>query len=194
MRPAVQIFAVLLLIPANASADIGFDNFFLGYESTEATGSGGDTSGDAVVIRREVSPVNALALSGEYSSTRFDQNVDQQTAILQGLLYFPGDGFTLALGAGWLATEIDVGTLDAREDGPIVSLEGRFELSEKLGLLLGVDHIELDEDAGTSIYRASLLLSDGEAPVDIVLSYEIGDIEGASDNPEAFGLGVRCNF
>jgi len=194
VRFSDRLMFLLLFLPVGASADVGFDNFFFAYESAEAAGSGGDISGDTLVIRREFSPFSAFALSGEYSNTRFERDIDQQTAILQGLVYVPGDTFTLVFGAGWLATEIDAGSLDADEDGPVVSLEGRFRFSEKLGMLLGVDHVELDEASKTNIYRASLLLSDGETPLDIVFNYEISDTEGSSDTLESYGIGLRCNF
>ncbi len=70
--------------------------------------------------------------------------VERQTAILQGFLYIPDATSTLVLGADWLATRIDTENLHAGEDGPIVSLQGRFRFSEQLGRLLGVDRSELD--------------------------------------------------
>jgi len=181
-------------MPVGASGDISFDNFLLGHEGVEISGSSGNLSGDSLVLKREFPVLPSLAFGSEYSTARFQGDADQQTAILQGLLYIPEEKFTLVLGAGWLATRIDTDDLRAEEDGPIVSLQGRLLFSGVLGLLLGVDRIELDSGAKTNVYRTNLLMSDGESPLDIVFSYEFGDTVGSENDVQTYGLGFRCNF
>ena len=194
MKHSTLVITSALAMPISVSADVGFNNFFLGYESTHINSSGGDISGDSVVLKREFPLLSSLAVGAEYSRSEYEEDIDQHTAILQALVYVPDDDFTLVLGAGWLATRLEVDALEADEDGPILTLQGRFRISEKLGLLLGIDHIELDEDADTNVYRADLLMSDGEAPVDIVFSYEVSDTSGSDDDGQTWGLGLRCNF
>ena len=194
MKHSTLALVTALTMPVSVSADVGFDYFFLGYENTRIDGSGGDLSGDSLVIKREFSVFPALAFGAEYANNRFEEDVDQHTAILQGLVYIPDGNFTLVLDAGWLATRIATENLEADEDGPIYSLQGRFSISPKLGLLLGVGRIELDADAPTNVYRADMLMSDGESPVDIVFTYQLSDTPGSSDDVQTYGLGFRCNF
>ena len=194
MRHSTLALAAVLSMPVGANGDISFDNFSLGYEGVKISGSGGDLSGDWLVLKREFPVLPSLAFGGEYSTARSQGDADRQTAILQGLLYIPDEKFTLVLGAGWLATRIDTDNLRADEDGPIISLQDRLRFSRVLGLLLGVDRIQLDSGAKTNVYRTNLLMSDGESPLDIVFSYEFGDTVGSQDDVQTYGLGFRCNF
>lgn len=194
MRHSTLALAAVLSMPVGANGDISFDNFLLGYEGVKISGSGGDLSGDSPVLKREFPVLPSLAFGGEYPTARLQGNADQQITILQGSLYIPDEKFTLVLGAGWLATRIDTDNLRTHEDGPIVSLQGRMRFSRVLGLLLGVDRIELDSDAKTNVYRTNLLVSDGESPLDIVFSYEFGDSVGSQDDVQTYGLGLRCTF
>jgi len=170
VRHAILVLTAVLSMPVGAQGDLSLDNVFPGYEEAQISGS------------------------GEHSTARFRGDVDQQTAILQGLLYIPDETFTLVLGAGWLATRIDADKLRAGDEGPIVSLQGRLRFSDKLGLLLGVDRIELDSDAKINVYRANLLMNDGESALDIVFSYEFGDTVGSQGAVQTYGLDFRCAF
>lgn len=116
------------------------------------------------------------------------------TAILQGFVHIPDATVMLVVGAGWPTARIDPENRQTGERSPVYSLQGRFTLSEKLGLLLGLDHVQLDADATTNVYRADVTMSDGDSPVAIVFTYEFSDPSGSAGDADMFGLGVRCNF
>jgi hypothetical protein len=117
-----------------------------------------------------------------------------ETAILQGFVDIPEATLMLVVGTGWPTARIDPDNRQNTERSPIYSLQGRFTLSEKLGLLLGLDHVQLDAEATSNEYRAHVMMRNGDSPVAIVFTYELSDPAGSAGDADMFGLGVRCNF
>lgn len=179
-----SIIALLAALSAPVSAQI--EGGSVGFPPNQG---GHEPDVDSGTLARE----SPTLLPPMLNAVGHDPDVDGNATILQGLVYVPNETLTLFLGTGPAATLVDADIPAAHDNGPVLSLQSRVRFSRELGLLLGIDHMELDGDAA-DVYRADLLMRREASPVSFVLSYEISDGADSDDDGHAYGLGLHCNF
>ena len=160
----------------------------LGYIDTELDGDGIDVDGDGFGLRGSLAVHPNFFVFANYQDLGFDFNVDTSLLEVGGGAHWPlTDAIDIIGKLGITKAEIDVGPVDADDDGLLLGARVRGLVAPKFELEGGFDYRDLDEagDDTTIVLEGRYFFIEQLAGG---LSVSIGD------DVTSLGLNVRWTF